>query len=91
MTGLAMTTYAVTEPEKRFFLHQGEALESLEDLFTELQTIEEHQFSHHVNDERHDFATWVEHCFEDKFLAKRMRSAKSIEELQKEIFISLFR
>ena len=86
-----MTTYAVDSPEKRFFVHQGEALASLEELFAELQTIERHQFSHHVTDDRHDFANWVEHCFEDKFLAKRMRDARTIEDLQKEIFISLFR
>ena len=33
-----MTTYTVTDPNERFFLHQGPALESLEDLFGELQT-----------------------------------------------------
>lgn len=86
-----MTTHAVTEPEKRFFLHQGPALESLEDLFGELQTMESWQFAHHVTPDKHDFATWVAHCFEDKFLAKRMLNARSVEDLQKEIFISLFR
>ena len=86
-----MTTFTVTDPEKRFFLHRGEALSSLEDLFGELQTMEQWQFTHHVTTDKHDFANWVADCFEDKFLAKRMLNARTIEDLQKEIFISLFR
>ena len=86
-----MTTYAVTEPNQRFFVHQGNALWSLEDLFTELQTMPESQFAHHVNDQRNDFAEWTRHCFQDHFLAKKMEQANSVEELQKTIFISLFR
>ena len=86
-----MTTFTVKTPEERFFLHQGEAMSSLEELFTELQTMKQHQFDHHVTGDRHDFAQWVGDCFEDKFLEKRMRGANSIEDLQKTIFISLFR
>ena len=84
-------TYAVDTHEKRFFIHQGPAVASLEELFSELQTIEDWQFSHHVNEEKHDFAAWVGDVFGDKFLAKRMASAKDVDELQKQIFISLFR
>lgn len=91
MLAIPMTTYAVTDPDKRFFVHNGAALWSLEELFAELQTMQEHQFSHHVGEERHDFATWVADCFGDKFLAKRMQKAQSLEDLQKEVFIHLFR
>jgi hypothetical protein len=70
-----MTTYTVTDPNERFFLHQGPALESLEDLFGELLTMEEWQFAHHVTPSKHDFANWVANCFEDKFLAKRLSNA----------------
>jgi hypothetical protein len=55
-----------------------------------LQTMEDWQFHHHTMNGS-DFATWVRDCFGDKFLAKRLEGAKSIEDLQKEIFISLFR
>jgi len=54
-----MTTQAVIDPEKRFFLHGGGELASLDDLFTELQTMEPQVYAHHVNEERNDFATWV--------------------------------
>lgn len=84
-------TYTVDDPAKRFFVHQGEALWSLEDLFSELQTMQEWQFAHHVNEERHDFARWVGDCFNDRFLAKKLESARTIDDLQKQIFISLFR
>jgi hypothetical protein len=86
-----MTTFTVTEPEKRFFLHSGAALWSLEELFAELQHIEPHQFSHHVGIEKHDFAKWVKDCFGDHFLAKQMEQAKTPDELQKIVFVSLFR
>ena len=84
-------TYTVDDHEKRFFIHQGPAINSLEELFSELQTIEDWQFNHHVNEEKHDFATWTRDVFGDHFLAKRMQDAKTIDELQKQIFISLFR
>ena len=86
-----MTTYTVTKPSERFFLHQGPPLESLEDLFSELQTMEGWQFSLHVTPDKPDFATWVAKCFDDKYLAKKMNGARSIDDLQKEIFVSLFR
>lgn len=86
-----MTTYVVDDPAKRFFLHQGVAIESLEHLFEELQTMSPHQFDHHVNNDRHDFSVWVKDVFDDRFLAKQMKKATSIEDLQKTIFISLFR
>ena len=41
--------------------------------------------------EKNDFSSWVRDCLGDRFLAKRMTNAQSIEDLQKEIFISLFR
>ena len=84
-------TYTVDDHEKRFFIHQGPTVSSLEELFAELQTIEEWQFMHHVNDDKHDFANWVSDVFGDRFLAKKMQDAKTLDELQKQIFISLFR
>lgn len=72
-------------------MHNGPAIPSLEDLFSELQSMEAHQFYHHVNSERHDFAQWVGDVFQDRFLAKQMVAAKTREDLQKTIFVSLFR
>jgi len=86
-----MATYAVTDPEKRFFLHGGGELSSLEDLFTELQTMEDHVYAHHVNEERNDFSRWVREVMGDHFLAKKIELARDRDELLKCLFISLFR
>jgi len=86
-----MTTFTVDDPQKRFFVQGGTALGSMEELFLELQLMEKWQFDHHVNDQRHDFAAWTRDVFGDRFLAKQMEQAKTIEDLQKVVFVSLFR
>ncbi len=86
-----MTTKTVTNPEHRFFLHGGGTLSSLDELFTELQTMEPHVYNHHVNEERNDFATWVRDVFGDHFLAKNIELAQEKDQLLKLLFMNLFR
>jgi hypothetical protein len=74
-----------------FVLKDGTKLHSLKDLYGHLSTISEEDFSHHVNEQKNDFAAWIEHTHRDKFLAQSIRQAKSKEEMQKQIFISMFR
>ncbi|RME31381.1 hypothetical protein D6789_02920 [Candidatus Woesearchaeota archaeon] len=81
----------VSDPTHRFFVHGGGELSSLDDLFTELQTMEQHVFAHHVNEERNDFATWVRDVFGDRLLARQIELAKDKDELCKLLFINLFR
>ncbi len=81
----------VRDPSQRFFLHGGGALESLEDLFTELQTMEDEVFNHHVTAERNDFATWVRDVFKDPFLARHIELSREKDQLCKLLFINLFR
>lgn len=87
--GYAATT--VREPTQRFFVHGGGELASLDDLFTELQTMEAHTFAHHVNEERNDFATWVRDVFGDRHLARHIELANDKDKLCKLLFINLFR
>lgn len=86
-----MATYTVTDPEKYFYLHDGGSLSSLDELFTELQTMEPHVWSHHVNRTRNDFSTWVRDVMQDRFLAKNIEMAKEKDDLLKLLFINLFR
>jgi hypothetical protein len=86
-----MKTYAVTDPQKYFFLHGGGELKSLEELFVELQTMDHGVFSHHVTPERHDFATWVKDVMGDRMLAKNMTYARTKEEMEKLLFVNMFR
>ncbi len=86
-----MPSYLVEQPDKRFFLHEGGELASLEDLFTELQSMKPHVFQHHVNADKNDFAVWVRDVMQDRFLAKNMVFAKTKDDLMKLLFIQLFR
>ncbi len=86
-----MATYAVTDTEKHFYLHEGGTLASLEDLFTELQTMERHVWEHHTGQGRNDFATWVKEVMQDRFLARNIELCKSKDDLLRLLFIQFFR
>ncbi len=86
-----MATYAVDDPERHFYLHEGGSLASLEELFAELQTMEHHVYEHHVNEERNDFAAWVRDVMQDRFLAKNIELCREKDQLLKLLFINLFR
>lgn len=74
-----------------FITRDGTKLASLKDLYGHLSAMSEDEFRHHVHEQRNDFASWVEHSHGDKFLAQSLRQSKSKEDMQKMIFIALFR
>jgi hypothetical protein len=86
-----MDEHHIKDKSKAFVTRSGTQLHSLKDLYGHLSTISDEEYSHHVNAERNDFASWVEHVHGDRFLAQAMRRARSKEELQKAVFISMFR
>lgn len=86
-----MATYAVTDPKKHFYLHDGGSLSSLDELFAELQTMDTRVWEHHVNESRNDFANWVREVMKDRFLAKNIEMVKEKDDLLKLLFINLFR
>jgi hypothetical protein len=45
-----------------------------------LSKIAEEIFFHHVNDEKNDFADWVQYVLRDDALAKALRKAKRTED-----------
>jgi hypothetical protein len=87
---LAMTNTAIP-PEQHFYLHEGGVLENLEDLFTELQTMEAHVYDHHVSETNNDFSNWVREVMGDRFLAKNIELCRDKDQLLKLLFMNLFR
>ena len=81
----------VVDPDKRFHLKDGPSLSTLEELFQELQVMDDHVFDHHVSSERNDFANWVRDVFDDKFLAKNIQLAKDKDAILKLMFMNLFK
>ena len=66
--------------EKHYFwLADGISLKSIQELVDVIPMMDEHVFSHHVNDQRHDFHNWVRDIYQDKELATKLLHAKNKE------------
>ena len=60
-----------------FLLKNGRSLDGLHRLKAELPKMHDDIFNHHVNEERNDFANWVQNSIQEIELAGRMRKAKN--------------
>lgn len=70
-----------TTSDKAFRLQSGVMLYSVEDLLYELSKMDEEVFRHHVNEERNDFSTWIEHVFLYSELSDQIKSARNKDEM----------
>ena len=57
-------------PEHYFVLKSGERIKSLEELITILNIISKETFEFHVNEEKNDFANWIQYVFKAPKLAE---------------------
>lgn len=75
-----------------FYLKNGGVLHTIEDLLVELEkncaSINLDNFYSHVNEEKNDYANWIEHVFKDKTLANNIahlrEPKKMLDALKKE-------
>lgn len=72
--------------EKYFILANGRPVKHVAELASILHEIEDRVFSHHVNPERNDFASWVKDVFKDVELAKKMLGVDNKHHLQLVIY-----
>ncbi|MEK6967497.1 MAG: hypothetical protein AABX51_02595 [Nanoarchaeota archaeon] len=79
VTGIHLVVYSNCAPDKEFVLANGEHLKNLFELSESLARIDEKVFSHHVNKDRNDFSSWVEHVFNEKGLAETLKKSSSRE------------
>jgi hypothetical protein len=63
--------------DRCFWTHDGPVLCNLKDLAAAFTNITEKQFNYHVNNEKNDFAAWVEFVLLDPECAKNLRKAKT--------------
>lgn len=59
--------------DKWFYFAHGRRASSIEELKSMLDSMDEAEFKQHVNNEKNDFANWVEHVFGEKKLAHDMK------------------
>jgi len=71
----------VVTQEKCFYFTSGRKAYSIEELSQVLKDMGDAEFRHHVNNERNDFANWVEDVFKESELAHNMREVSEKEGL----------
>ena len=56
-----MSLYNEVGEDCYFYLADGKVLKSISELIQELKTMEQWVFDYHVNSEKNDFVSWIEH------------------------------
>lgn len=69
----------VSEEWTAFWCHKGPVVRSMAEMSAVLQKMPEATFSHHVNAEKNDLASWVDAVLGDKELAEDLRKAKTLK------------
>lgn len=71
-----------TSTEYSFWMTDGQILNSLLELEGALGTMSMDVFSHHVTDDKNDFADWVEYVLDDHGCAAGLRAAMTTKKAQ---------
>ena len=80
----------VSQDQHAFILANGKSVKNLLQLAEVMHSMHEDVYSHHANEERNDFSTWVNDVFREPKLASRIQNA-SREQTQMEIYRFLSR
>ena len=78
-----MKLTASVPPDKAFWLQDGSAVKSLQQLIRNIADKGDNIYYHHVTADHNDFANWIEGVFKNKTLAASLRKASSKQELLK--------
>ena len=71
--------------DKKFWACDGRAYSTLYDLEDALKTMDDGIFNYHCNEQKNDFANWVEYVIGDQKLTGKMRKAKTKSTMLKSV------
>jgi hypothetical protein len=77
-------------PDKYFVLRSGTTIKDIESLALMLDSMDDSEFSFHVNDSKNDFANWIDDVFGRKDIADAIRPIKDKKESQIVLLKQLF-
>ena len=77
------------EGDLRFWVFEGPVLSDLNDLRDALRSINDIQYSYHVNQDKNDFAQWVEDVLHESELGRKLRNYRSRKSALKMIEVYL--
>lgn len=69
------------EERLHFYLKNGEAIKTLAELSTLLGSMPDELFTHHVNEDRNDFAIWIKDVLKKESLAKDIWETRNKKEM----------
>ncbi len=79
-------------PENHYFVFSnGKKMRNMYQFVDELEHMHEDVFKEHVNENKNDFANWVEHVFEGKSLADELRQIEDRLDTQRAVLKELVR
>jgi hypothetical protein len=71
----------IRDPNEYFYVCDGTIIKSFDDFIKKLREMNDLIFSYHVNDRKNDFSNWIDHVFEDRGLANRIKNITKREEM----------
>lgn len=71
----------IINPENYFYVANGAVLKDLNETLSELKSMSPETFMHHVNQEKNDFANWINFVLNDSKLANKISSVKDQSEM----------
>ncbi|MBI4154298.1 hypothetical protein HY501_03100 [Candidatus Woesearchaeota archaeon] len=71
--------------DKYFWCKDGKVIRNLREAVKLISQMDQDIFSHHVNSQKNDFATWIADVFQDEKLAEKIREKKSKRRIAKTI------
>ena len=80
----------VLPTEKYFFVHNGPACGDLSELMQAIKQMSDDSFYHHVTPDKNDFATWINDCFGEHLLARRLGRLKARADILKTLFTRIY-
>jgi transposase len=75
----------MSKEDKYFFLSNNKVLKKIEELALELGNLPDEVFYNHVNQDKNDFANWIEGVFKDKECSKLIRNIDDKNRMQLEL------
>lgn len=73
------------KPELAFFFSDGTSCDDMLQLSDAIDMMADEVFEHHVSGDFNHFADWIEHVFNEKPLANKIRNAKTKDKHRVEI------
>ena len=75
----------ISKKEEYFYSIDGKIIKSLADLHLALKLMDDKHFYFHVNEDRHDFANWIQGVVREERLANKVSLHKSKEKVLAEL------